>query len=270
MPETKYASLATKALPITVKTWFIIAFIGQIFFATYILLLYGRAGLGGDFQKWNEVTSHGYVSGDPMGNVAFGFHVMLAAIITICGPLQLIPMIRQKFTKFHRVSGRIYIGCSFLISAFGLFLVWSRGSSGGFLSQIFISTNAFIIMIAAYFTIRYAMQRKLIIHRQWAIRLFIGMCGVWFFRVFLMAWILLNQGPKWFDPETFTGPFLTFLSFSVYIFPQVIVSFYFKAQETSNTSIKSAFTAFMALLILYTAIGIVGAGMMLWLPNMGG
>ena len=52
------------------------------------------------------------------------------------------------------------------------------------------------------------------VHRRWAIRLFLAVSGVWFFRVGLMFWIGANQGAVGFDPASFTGPALSLRLFS--------------------------------------------------------
>jgi hypothetical protein len=33
--------------------------------------------------------------------------------------------------------------------------------------------------------------------------------GVWFFRLGMFLWLAINRGPAGFEPDTFTGPFLT-------------------------------------------------------------
>ena len=55
------------------------------------------------------------------------------------------------------------------------------------------------------------MNHQLKAHREWAIRLFLVVSGVWFFRVFLMLWLTINQGPAGFDIETFQGPALKYI-----------------------------------------------------------
>jgi hypothetical protein len=42
------------------------------------------------------------VPGDTAGNVAFGTHVLVAAVIVFGGTLQLIPHIRTRAISFHR------------------------------------------------------------------------------------------------------------------------------------------------------------------------
>ena len=110
------ASNPSRLLSISVKVWFFVVVIGQMIFSVYIMGLYGVSGIAGDFERWNTAAPHGYVSHDLWGNVLFGVHVALAAIITIAGPLQLVEDIRLQFPRFHRYSGRLYICCAFLIS----------------------------------------------------------------------------------------------------------------------------------------------------------
>ncbi|WP_315816963.1 DUF2306 domain-containing protein [Paraflavitalea speifideaquila] len=82
---------------------------GTVIFASYIILLYWRSAAQGNFERWNTVNPDFYLKGDGMGNLVFGLHVAFAAVVMILGPLQLIPAVRKKAPRFHRISGRIYI-----------------------------------------------------------------------------------------------------------------------------------------------------------------
>lgn len=255
-----------KFLKTSTNIWFTIVVIGQLIFALYILGLYGVSGLAGDFERWNTSAPHGYVAKDIWGNVFFGIHMALAAVITIGGPLQIMKKVRNKFPKFHRINGRIYVFSAFLISIAGLYLAWVRGTVGGLIGAIFISTNALLIFVCAFYTIKFAIARKLKVHRKWAIRLFLAMSGVWFFRVFLMLWLTINQGPVGFDMETFQGPALNMLYTFSYIFPVLFAGFYFKAKE--GTFSKQVVSIFILCLTLCIAIGTVVATMGMWLPRL--
>ncbi|QXP44925.1 hypothetical protein FM038_25960 [Shewanella eurypsychrophilus] len=72
----------------------------------------------------------------------------------------------------------------------------------------------------------------------WAIRLFIVMGGVWFFRIGLMLWLMIHQAPVGFDPKTFEGPFLSFLGFAQYLIPLAVAQLYFAASDSNTNSIK--------------------------------
>ncbi|WP_051314994.1 DUF2306 domain-containing protein [Algoriphagus terrigena] len=265
-PSPSASSVSTRIFDLSTKVWFTVIVIGQMTFAYYIIRLYGSSVLQGNLEGWNAMTSHGYVPSDLMGNIVFGAHIFFAAVITIGGPIQLLPQIRARIPRFHRINGRLYIGSAFLISLAGLYLAWIRGAAGGLTGSIFITINALIILTCAYFAIRYAIQRNLEIHRQWAIRLFLAMSGVWFFRVFLMLWLVIHQAPVGFDPETFQGPFLNALSMFVYILPQVFAQIYFRAKATLSTKFKIVASVGLISLTLGIIVGVFGATMGLWLP----
>jgi len=249
------------------RFWFIVTFLGQLAFASYVLLLYYRSAALGNWERWNTVNPHFYIRGDIMGNLIFGLHVALAAVVTVLGPMQLVGAIRKKMPRVHRVSGRIYIFSAFLIAAGGLYLTWVRGAVGGLFSSIGISINAAIILVAAYYAIRYAVQRNIKLHNQWAVHLFVAMSGVWLFRVFFMLWMLIHRKPVGFDPETFTGPFINGLAVFVYILPQAVVAWYFKSRASGVPVQKWAFSVLLCVLTLGMVVGTFGAVMGMWLPR---
>lgn len=266
--EHNSSKIARKALQHSTHTWFIVIFSGQLLFAIYIILLYWGSILQSDYEKWNLVNSHFYRKADIAGNIIFGVHVALAAVVTVLGPLQLINAIRIRFPRFHRVSGRIYIFTAFLMGLSGLGLILSRGAIGGTFTAVAISINSLIILVTAYFTLRFAVKRKIKQHNQSAVHLFAAMTGVWMFRVFFMLWMLIHQAPVGFDPVTFTGPFLDALALFVYIFPQLIVYLYFRARASVRPGPKWLFTVLLCLLTICMAVGSFGATMGMWLPRL--
>jgi len=110
------------------------------------------------------------------------------------------------------------------------------------------------------------MARNFTVHRKWALRLFMVVSGVWFFRLGFMLWMLIHQRPVGFDPATFQGPFLTFLSFAQYLLPLFFLELYFWAQERAGQTGKVSTAILIAVLAIATAAGIFGATMGLWLP----
>ncbi len=270
LPEKITTPFALKILSFAASTWLAVTTVGQWLFGVYILLFYGKATLVGDFARWNNVLSRGYVEGDWTGNLAIGTHVLLAAIIVIGGPLQLMPPIRDRFRLFHRWLGRMYVGTAMLVGIIGFIMVWTRGTVGDMTQHISISIQAVYILLFALLTIRYARKRQLEKHRNWAMRLFMAASGVWFFRVGLMCWLLVNGGPVGFDPKTFSGPFLTVLAVFTYAIPfsLILLEMYLYAQKKQH-QVFSLFTATLIFLVtILMAIGIFGATMGLWLPNL--
>ncbi|NMP31180.1 DUF2306 domain-containing protein [Thalassotalea sp. M1531] len=261
--------LSAKALlSASTKFWFATTVVGQWIFASYVLVFYGGATFNGDIAQWNKVMPHGYVEGDLIGNLAVAVHLFLALIVLVGGPLQLIPTIRNKVPKFHRINGRVYILTAFILAIGGLFMVWTRGVAGADIGKYSISINALLILLFAFMAVKNAIARNIKVHLKWAIRLFLVMGGVWFFRVGLMLWLMIHQAPVGFDPKTFEGPFLTFLGFAQFIVPLIFAELYFKAAESTANGAKFMMATTMSILALMTIGGIVAATMSMWLPRM--
>ncbi len=131
-----------------------------------------------------------------------------------------------------------------------------------------LSLNAILIMACAAMAVRHAMARQLAIHRRWALRLFLVVSGVWFFRVFLMLWLTLWQGPAGFDPETFTGPFLTFLAFGQYLVPLSVLEVYLRVRESGGTASRFVVAGSLAFISMAMGLGIFAATLGMWLPRL--
>lgn len=257
-----------KILSTAITVWFTIAVVGQWIFAAYVLLFYGKATLTGHSENWDMVLPHGYVKGDTIGNVVVGIHLLLAIIIIVGGPLQILPKVREYAPTFHRWNGRLYISVAFLMSLSGLYMVWIRGAVGGMVQHISISINAFLIMIAAVFAIKKAIARNFEEHRSWAIRLFLVINGVWFFRVGFNFWLFVNKGVVGFNPTTFEGPFLNVLTFSQYIIPLFLFEIYLRAKKSSNQKLVFITLTLFFLFTIIMAIGIIAASWKIWFPMM--
>ena len=268
LTNTRYLNIsADKTLMTVGQLWFLVAFVGQFIFAFYIITFYGTSAITGNFELWNSVFPRGYVAGDIVGNIAVALHVMFAAIITLCGPLQLLPQVRNRFPKFHRINGRVYMMAAFIMALGGLFMMLTRGAVGAFITHVSLAINALLILVFVVQTVRYAIARKIKIHRRWAIRLFLVVSGVWFYRIGLMLWMFIHGGPVGFDMATFSGPFLTFLSFSTYLLPLFVFELYLWAKEKSGTFGKVAMTTGLLILTGAMAVGIFIAAMGMWLPR---
>ncbi len=263
---TRFESIT--ALTYSVRFWFVIAAIGQLIFAFYIAALYGGAVVRGDLTGWSKVMPRGYIPGDTMGNITIGLHLLFAFTLTVGGLLQVIPQVRNSFPTFHRWNGRFFIVGSIIAAVGGLYLLWVRGTVGDTGQHLGTSLNALMIIAFAILAWRYAMQRDFVTHRRWALRLFLVVNGVWFFRLGLMAWLLIFQKPVGFDGKTFTGPFLTTLTFAQTIIPLLLLECYFYAQKkTTSNAARYAITAVLVVAGLVSALGIVGASMGMWLPR---
>ena len=249
--------------------WFAVAVLGQLAFAAYIAAFYGGAALGGDFERWNEVLVGGYVAGGTAGNVVLASHLLLAFVITVGGPLQLIPALRRRFPAAHRWNGRLYLLTAVVVSLGGLYMVWTRGVLGPISNAVAISINGLLIIAFAGMALRHALARRFDVHRQWATRLFLAVSGVWFFRIGMMAWILANQGPVGLGDD-FDGPFVRFWAYGCYLLPLAVLELYLRARDNRGPLFRWAMVGALSGLALVTALGVFGAAAGMWLPRMGG
>lgn len=261
---------AARALSASARFWFLATVIGQLFFAAYIVALYGGTAARGNLPGWNAVMSHGHVPGDGAGNVATGIHLLLAAILMLGGALQLVPQVRRHLPALHRWNGRVYLAGAVLAALSGLYMLWWRGAVGDTTQHLGISLNAVLILVFAGLALKNVLQGDIAAHRRWALRLFLAVSGVWFFRVGLMCWLAVNGGPAGFDPQTFTGPALSILAFAQYLLPLAVLEAYLRCRDGGNAMLRLGMAAVLALLTVAMSVGIAVAAMGMWLPRMHG
>lgn len=263
-------SMANIALMAASRFWFAVAVVGQLLFVYYIVSFYGHSALHGDFVLWNKILPKGYIPGDTMGNLAVAIHLFLAVVVTFGGPLQLLPQLRTRMPFFHRVNGRVYIFAAFMISITGLQMVWGSGNDGFFIDpaqHLGITLNAILIMIFAVVTVSHAVKGRTANHHRWALRLFMVVSGVWFFRIGLMLWIYINDGPAEFDPKTFEGPVIVFLNFAQYLLPLIVLELYLLCKAKANAVCRMVMASTLLLMTAVMGSGITLAFVGLWLPH---
>lgn len=253
-----------RRLTVVGRIWFLVTAIGQTGFIAFIVAYYGTRTFSGNFAAWNDrqiITGH--VPGDTVGNLIFAAHVLIAAIVTVGGLLQLVPIIRKRWPRFHRWNGRIYIGLACFLAAGGLWMTWGRGSYLSIPTAIGVSLNGVLILLFSVFAVRYAMRRNFQRHEAWTLRTFMVVSGVWFFRVGIMGWIILNQGPRWMD-STLSGPADIGLSFGSYLIPLLGLELYLRARRSPNARLKAVAVITVSLLTAFMCVGILGTIFLMW------
>ncbi|MBX2871398.1 MAG: DUF2306 domain-containing protein [Saprospiraceae bacterium] len=248
------------------RALFAIAIAGQMLFVYYIVAFYGGIAVSGQYEKVNDQLGHGVMEGDPIGNAMLAIHIFLAAVITFGGPLQFSTALRNRFPKFHRWNGRIYFVTAVVICLAGLYMNTTRGAHGGFIMSVGNFINASLIMGFSVMAWRTAMQRKFMAHKKWALRAFLMVSGVWFFRIGYGLWLLLTGFSGVGVSHDLTGPFDRFLSFGHSLVPLLILELYFFAKSHQSLQIKKWTAAFLALLCLLLVGGIAVVSMIFWIP----
>lgn len=260
-------SLADTGLKAAVRFWFAVAVVGQLMFAFTVASFYGMASMRGDLRAWNKGMAHGYIAGDSMGNFAVAVHLLSAVIVIVAGVVQLIPQIRERAPLLHRWNGRLYMVAAFAISLAGLYMMWVRGSVGDLAQHVGQSLNAVLIMLCAAMALRYALARDFKTHRRWALRLYLVVSASLFIRAGLFLSLVLNRGPFGFDPVAFSGPFLTFLSFTQYLVPLAVFEIYLRTQARGGASGRLAMATGLFVLTVAMGAGIFAVTVSVWLPR---
>ena len=259
-------------LDLMVKVWVGIILTGQWIFALYILVQFTLPLLSGQLSEARYAYMiRGYVNGDTINNAILLLHVVPVMLISLSGTFQLFPALRQHYPRFHRINGRVYLTFGLLGAIGGLYLTWVTGSRLSDLGALGVTVNGLLIPVMVYFAWRYAVQRDFARHQRFAVHAFILINGVWTFRLLLMGWFMLNQGPQG-NSANLDGPADVILSFASYLLPMFIAELIFRARERNTVSSRVTTTAIIAvgIAILITLIGTTAATMMMWGPRIVG
>lgn len=259
---------ARQALHWSGRAWFTVAAIGQLAFVGFITAFYYTRTFSGDFAAWNDkALIEGFKEGDVTGNMMFAIHVVLAAVMTVTGLMQLIPQIRSRAPIVHRMSGRVFVLLACLLAIGGLWMAWVRGTQLSSINAVGISLNGVLILAFAAPTVAYAVRRKIALHQRWAMRFFLVASGVWFVRVGIMGWLTIAQGPVGMN-ATMTGPADIVITFGSYLIPLAIYEAYHRAQSASSDTLKASAATLVLVATLVTAIGVHGTIFNMWLPRL--
>jgi hypothetical protein len=254
------------ALKASSRFWFAVTMVSQLLFATYIVLVFGLSAVHGHLGDRARFFNHAYVPGDQLGNLAVAGHMIFAVVINFSGALQLVPQLRGRAPAFHRWTGRIFILGAFVVSLAGLYMIWIRGAVGDLPQHVASTLEALLISLFATLALRNAMARKFAAHRRWALRLFMVLSGVWFFRLGTFLWIAINHGPAGFDDATFTGPFLTIWGFGEFLLPLAILEIYLRAESGAGAAWRVATAFIVVIATLMMIAGTFAVATTGWLP----
>lgn len=260
------SSLPKRALYWAGALWFTIAAIGQVAFIGFILAFYGVRTATGNFAGWNDKPLiDGYVKDDNLGNAVFAAHVLLASVVTLCGLMQMIPALRRRWPRLHRWTGRTFLVIALFMALSGIWLAVVRGTYLSAISAVAILINGALILVFAGLAWRHAIKRRFEAHRRWAMRTFMVVSGVWFLRVGLMGWIVVNRGPVGMN-DTMSGPTDIVMTFGSYLIPLAILELYVTAQRSDNGLLKGAAATVLTLSAAFTAAGVFGTIAFMWGP----
>lgn len=239
------------------RFWFIIFLAGQLAFSYYLVSFYGLPLVDGDTSTWNSnplLRSKPSAAGESFSTAMFGVHALGAAIVSLGGALQLVPIVRRKAPAFHRWNGRLFLVTVTALSLTGFYLVWVRGPMPTPIFDSPLSVNGLLILSFAALTVKHAISRKIDVHERWAMRLFLVANAQWFLRVGVFGYLTASQmiGRQ---PSFEVDPFIQFWQWGCFLVPLAGLQIYWWAGKYGNAFVQRL-TA--ASIVLVTAV--MGAG----------
>lgn len=98
-------------------------------------------------------------------------HALFGSIVLLFAPFQFSDRIRQRFTKAHRIMGRMYVLGAFVLAPTGAYIQYYQERMGAPRSfSILGLVDAFMLMGTTTLAFMFAYKRKIALHRQWATR----------------------------------------------------------------------------------------------------
>jgi hypothetical protein len=98
-------------------------------------------------------------------------HGIFGAIVLLLAPFQFSDRIRQRFTKAHRVIGRLYVIGAFGLAPLGAYIQYYQERIGAPRSFTILGiVDAVMLISATALAGLFAYKRKIGLHRQWATR----------------------------------------------------------------------------------------------------
>jgi len=100
-------------------------------------------------------------------------HGLAGLCAIFLGPLQFSDRLRQRFTKLHRVVGRIYIGGALVLAPLGVYIQYFNERAGGPRSfTIAAGVDAALLVITTLIALAFILNGKVQQHRHWMTRSF--------------------------------------------------------------------------------------------------
>jgi uncharacterized membrane protein len=100
-------------------------------------------------------------------------HAVAGACALLLAPMQFSDRLRQRFTKMHRVVGRVYVAGVFIAAPLGAYVQFFEERLGGTRSfSIATVVDASLWMITTGIAFGFVLRGKILQHRQWMTRSF--------------------------------------------------------------------------------------------------
>lgn len=98
-------------------------------------------------------------------------HALAGALVILLAPLQFSDRLRLRFTKLHRVLGRLYVAGVIILAPTGAYIQYFQERLGLPRSfTVLAVVDAAMLLVTTLVALVFAYKRKIAQHRQWMIR----------------------------------------------------------------------------------------------------
>jgi uncharacterized membrane protein len=99
-------------------------------------------------------------------------HALASACALLLGPMQFSDRLRRRYTKLHRILGRVYVAGVLISSPLGAFIQYRFDEQAGMSRSFTIATvvEATLWMLTTAIGLGFALKGKIQQHRQWMTR----------------------------------------------------------------------------------------------------
>jgi len=118
-------------------------------------------------------------------------HILLGGLVLALAPFQFIPLVRRRYLRFHRWSGRLLLAAALPAGLSGM-LLQALSPYGGILAGSAIAFAGVLFLTAAFRAYRAIRRGDVIEHREWMIRMLAVGLGVGTVRLVAIPLILLT------------------------------------------------------------------------------
>ncbi len=121
-----------------------------------------------------------------------------------------------------------------------------------------------MILIFATVAWMFVWRGQIAAHRQWALRTFMVVSGVWFLRLGASIWVLGTA--TLYGQTRFVGEFFSVWTWGCFLFPLAVLELYLWTQKRGTATVRYLVAALLVTLTLLTTAGIFGAYKVFWEP----
>lgn len=123
-------------------------------FCSYIVATYIAPLFGGDLEQWNANFLPGLFSDDhPESTTSIGLHFVTGALVMVLGCVQLSSVVRARWPRLHRWSGRVYVAMATLTALGGLGFIVLQGTVGAGAMNVGFGLYGILMIVAAGYTV---------------------------------------------------------------------------------------------------------------------